>query len=78
MYPMPILKFYGVDVAKKIIEVNVKIIHQDCEKSLSQNKSLPIDSYLITYRSEDLLKYVLSSLLRRLNYLIIIMIYIKM
>ena len=35
----------------------MKIIHQDCEKSLSQNKSLPVDSYLITYSSEDLLKY---------------------
>jgi hypothetical protein len=42
-----------VGVAKKIIEVNVKIIHQDCEKSLSKNKSLPTDSYLVTYISEE-------------------------
>lgn len=31
----------------------MKIIHQDCEKSLSKNKSLPIDSYLVTYISEE-------------------------
>jgi hypothetical protein len=31
----------------------VKIIHQDCEKSLSKNKSLPTDSYLVTYISEE-------------------------
>jgi hypothetical protein len=42
-----------VGVAKKIIEVNVKIIHQDCEKSLSKNKSLPTDSYLVTYILEE-------------------------
>jgi len=31
----------------------VKIIHQDCEKSLSKNKSLPTDSYLVTYILEE-------------------------
>ena len=31
----------------------MKIIHQDCEKSLSKNKSLPTDSYLVTYISEE-------------------------
>lgn len=56
MYPMPALKFYGVDVVK-IKEINVKILHQDCEKSLSKNKSLPIDSYLVTYILEEETKY---------------------
>jgi len=40
-------------VAVKIKEINVKILHQDCEKSLSKNKSLPIDSYLVNYISEE-------------------------
>ncbi len=31
----------------------MKIIHQDCEKSLSKNKSLPTDSYLVTYILEE-------------------------
>jgi len=31
----------------------VKIIHQDCEKSLSRNKSLPVNSYLVTYFSKN-------------------------
>ena len=53
MFPKLILILFGVGVAKKIIEVNVKIIHQDCEKSLSKNKSLPTDSYLVTYISEE-------------------------
>ncbi len=53
MFPKLILILFGVGVAKKIIEVNVKIIHQDCEKSLSKNKSLPTDSYLVTYILEE-------------------------
>lgn len=53
MFPRLILILFGVGVAKKIIEVNVKIIHQDCEKSLSKNKSLPTDSYLVTYILEE-------------------------
>lgn len=35
----------------------MKILHQDCEKSLSKNKSLPIDSYLVTYILEEETKY---------------------
>jgi hypothetical protein len=31
----------------------VKIIHQDCELSLSRNTSLPVNSYLVTYISEN-------------------------
>ena len=53
MFPRLILILFGVGVAKKIIEINVKIIHQDCEKSLSKNKSLPTDSYLVTYILEE-------------------------
>jgi len=53
LFPRLILILFGVGVAKKIIEVNVKIIHQDCEKSLSKNKSLPTDSYLVTYILEE-------------------------
>lgn len=31
----------------------MKIIHQDCEKSLSKNKNLPLGSYIVSYISED-------------------------
>lgn len=31
----------------------IKIIHKDCDASLSKDKSLPIDSYLVTYSSDD-------------------------
>ena len=35
----------------------MKIIHQKCEKSLSNNKSLPINSYLVGYILEDIKSY---------------------
>jgi hypothetical protein len=33
--------------------MSLKIIHEKCDKTLSNNKSLPINSYLITYIVED-------------------------
>ena len=56
MFPRLILILFGV-VVVKIKEINVKILHQDCEKSLSKNKSLPIDSYLVAYILEEETKY---------------------
>jgi hypothetical protein len=35
----------------------MNIIHKDCDISLSKNKTLPLDSYLITYLVNDELKY---------------------
>ena len=35
----------------------MNIIHKDCDKSLSKDKSLPVDSYLVTYVIKDKEKY---------------------
>lgn len=35
----------------------IKIIHKDCDKSLSQDKSLPLDSYIISYSDDGIIKY---------------------
>lgn len=36
---------------------NIKIIHKDCDVSLSKDKSLPLDSYLVSYLNEDVKMY---------------------
>ena len=35
----------------------MKVIHKDCAKECSRDKSLPRDSYLVTYIDKDKLKY---------------------
>jgi hypothetical protein len=35
----------------------LNIIHKDCDKSLSKDKSLPVNSYLVTYLVKDTEKY---------------------
>ena len=35
----------------------LNIIHKDCDKSLSKDTSLPINSYLVTYLVKDTEKY---------------------
>ena len=35
----------------------MKIIHKDCDKSLLKDKSLPVNSYLVTYLVKDKEKY---------------------
>jgi hypothetical protein len=33
------------------------IIHKDCSPELKKNKELPLDSYLVSYKVDDNLKY---------------------
>lgn len=33
------------------------ILHKDCSPELKKNKELPLDSYLVSYRVNDELKY---------------------
>jgi len=35
----------------------LNVIHKDCNKDLSKDKSLPRNSYLVTYIDKDKLKY---------------------
>ena len=35
----------------------VNIIHRDCDKSVSKDKSLPLDSYIVSYSDDGVLKY---------------------
>lgn len=35
----------------------MRIIHRDCDKSLAQDKSLPRNSYLVTYIQGEIQKY---------------------
>jgi hypothetical protein len=35
----------------------MKIIHKNCDKSLSKDKKLPLDSYLVEYNSDGNIQY---------------------
>lgn len=35
----------------------LNIIHNDCDPSIAKSKELPLNSYLVTYISEDKIKY---------------------
>ena len=35
----------------------MKILHEQCEKNKSDDKKLPLDSFLITYKVDEELKY---------------------
>jgi hypothetical protein len=35
----------------------IRIIHKNCDISLSKDKSLPLDSYLVTYSSNNKIMY---------------------
>ena len=35
----------------------INIIHRDCDKSVSQDKSLPLDSYIVSYSDDGVVKY---------------------
>lgn len=37
--------------------MKIKILHEDCDKILSENKSLPTDAYLVTYMKDDRVTY---------------------
>jgi hypothetical protein len=37
--------------------MSVNIIHEDCDPAFAKNKELPRNSYLVTYISEDKVKY---------------------
>ena len=49
-----------VEVDKKDEVTNVKILHEKCERSKAQDKKLPTDSYLVTYKVENEVKYDIS------------------
>jgi hypothetical protein len=34
-----------------------KVVHEKCEKEVAKDKSLPVNSYLVTYLLEDKLTY---------------------
>ena len=36
---------------------SINIIHKDCDKSLSQDKSLPLDSYIVSYSDDGVVKF---------------------
>lgn len=39
------------------MEAKIKIIHKDCEASLAKNRSLPLNSYLVSYSHKDRITY---------------------
>jgi hypothetical protein len=39
------------------MEGKINIIHKNCDKSLAKDKSLPLNSYLVSYNSDDILMY---------------------
>lgn len=52
MYRKHIQKFNGE------IDLDMcKVVHQDCSKELAKDKSLPLNSYLVTYMVDNSVKY---------------------
>lgn len=39
------------------MEGKINIIHRDCDVSLAKNKSLPLDSYLVSYHAKNRVMY---------------------
>jgi hypothetical protein len=39
------------------MEGKIKIIHKDCEASFAKNKSLPLNSYLVSYNHKNRVMY---------------------
>lgn len=37
--------------------MNVNIVHENCDPLLSEDRSLPLNSYIITYKVEEDVKY---------------------
>ncbi len=37
--------------------MSIKIIHQDCDNSLANDRNLPYDAYLVNYEDSGILKY---------------------
>lgn len=35
----------------------INIIHRDCDRSVSKDKSLPLDSYIVSYSDDGIEKY---------------------
>ena len=35
----------------------MKVLHEQCEKNKSEDKKLPLDSFLITYKVDEEIKY---------------------
>ena len=44
-----------------------KVVHEKCEKEVAKDKSLPVNSYLITYLLEDKLTYDIVICNKRAN-----------
>ena len=53
MFLKPIQTLYG-GIG---IDMNITIIHNDCDPNLAENKELPSNSYLVTYLSEGEIKH---------------------
>ncbi len=52
MLKKPIQKLSGV------IDLDMcKIVHQDCDKSLAKDKTLPLNSYIVTYEVDNQKKH---------------------
>lgn len=39
------------------MEDRINIIHRDCEQSAAKDKSLPLDSYIVSYKFKDRILY---------------------
>lgn len=52
MFLKHIRRLFG-EIGVNLLEKTLNIIHKKCDKSLSKDKSLPINSYIITYIIND-------------------------
>jgi hypothetical protein len=39
------------------MEAKINIIHRDCEQSAAKDKSLPLNSYIVSYKSKNRVMY---------------------
>jgi len=46
---------------------SIKFIHQDCDPSLAQDKSLPYNSYLVEYLQDGITKFDITICKKKVN-----------
>lgn len=45
----------------------IKVIHQDCDPGLSQDKSLPYNAYLVEYLQDEITKFDIVSAAKQVD-----------
>jgi hypothetical protein len=47
--------------------LSIKILHQDCDPNLANDRDLPYDAYLVQYEDDDTIKYDITRCSKRVE-----------